>query len=107
MKKSIVYPLIMAFVFLGACTGDKNDPNSRASSDQASRNISEASPDGIRTEISANNDIFDGGTLEKIYNERAYRSIWRDGETLFGFYNSLREADKEGLDPNDYHREEI
>ena len=107
MKKSILYPIFLALVFLGACTGDKNDPNSRASSDQASRNISEASPDGIRTEISANNDIFDGGTLEKIYNERAYRSIWRDGETLFDFYNSLREADKEGLDPNDYHREEI
>lgn len=107
MKKSFLYPFLLVIVSLCACTEDKGTPGSKASSNIASRSIAEASPDGIKTEVSAKNNIFEGGTLEKIYSERQYQSLWRDGEVLFSFYNSLKEADKEGLNFNDYHGEEI
>lgn len=107
MKKSFLYPILIIVISLSACKGDKNEPGSKASSDVASRSISKASPDGIKTEISAKNDIFEGGTLEKIYSQRNYESLWRNGDALYSFYNSLKEADKEGLYFKDYHGEEI
>ncbi|NJW54404.1 peptidoglycan-binding protein, partial [Salinimicrobium oceani] len=45
--------------------------------------------------------------LEKIYSEREYKSLWRDGEHIYLFYNNLAEADLEGLNFEDYHGEEI
>ena len=107
MKKNFFYPLLLIFLSLGACKGDSNEPGTQASSDNASENIAEATPDGIKTEISSKNDIFEGGLLEKIYNERNYESLWRDGEHIFSFYNSLAGADLEGLNFEDYHGEEI
>ena len=107
MKKSILFPVLALFLSLGACQEEKNHPTARASSDRASNKISEASPEGIKTEISAKNGIFEGGMLEKIYRERDYESLWRDGKILHSFYTSLQEADKEGLEFNDYHGKEI
>ncbi|MHA6279738.1 L,D-transpeptidase family protein [Salinimicrobium sp. CAU 1759] len=107
MKKNFLLPLIILLISLSACEGDKKDPMTRASSDEASQRIAEATPDGIRTEISAKNDIFEGGSLEEIYSQREYRSLWRDGEVLHSFYNSLKAANDEGLDYRDYHGQEI
>lgn len=107
MKKRIFYPLFLLLICLGACEDEKNDPASRTTSDKASKSIAEASPEGIQTEISAKNDIFEGGNLEEIYRKRNYKSIWRDGEVLYSLYNSLKDADKEGLNFNDYHGREI
>jgi L,D-transpeptidase YcbB len=107
MKKRILYPILIIFISLNACKGDSNDPRSKASSDLASKQIAEASPEGIKTEVSSKNDIFEGGTLEEIYSQRDYRSLWRDGDVLFSFYSNLTGANKEGLDLNDYHGEEI
>ncbi|NJY61634.1 L,D-transpeptidase family protein [Salinimicrobium sp. CDJ15-81-2] len=107
MKKKLFYPLLIIFISLSACKGDSNEPGSQAASDQASRNIAEATPDGIKTEISSKNDIFEGSLLEKIYSEREYKSLWRDGEHIYLFYNNLAEADLEGLNFEDYHGEEI
>ena len=106
-KKNLLLPLIILLVSLSACEGDNKDPMTRASSDEASQRIAEATPEGIRTEISAKNDIFEGGSLEEIYSQREYRSLWRDGEVLHSFYNSLKAADKEGLNYRDYHGQEI
>lgn len=107
MKKSFLLPLTILFLSLGACTGDKNNPADRASSNKASEKIAEASPDGIKTEISSKNDIFEGGLLEEVYSERAYKSLWRDGESVHSLYNSLQEANEEGLNFKDYHGKEI
>jgi murein L,D-transpeptidase YcbB/YkuD len=107
MKKSFLLPLSILFLSLGACTGDKNNPADRASSDKASEKIAEASPDGIKTEISSKNDIFEGGLLEEVYSGRDYKSLWRDGKTIHSLYNSLQEADEEGLNFKDYHGKEI
>ena len=107
MKRIFLVPVLILLTSLSACQGDKNDPATKASSVEASERITEASPDGIKTEISANNDIFEGGSLEKIYSERDYKSLWRDGERLHAFYTSLKSADKEGLNFNDYHGKEI
>lgn len=107
MKKTFLYPLLILFISLSACQEERNDPATRASSDNASKKIAEASPEGIKTEVSAQNDIFEGGTLEEIYSRRNFKSLWRDGEVLYSFYNSLKDADKEGLDFKDYHGEEI
>ena len=107
MKKTFFYPLLVIFLCLAGCKGENNEPGSKAASDLASENIAEASPEGIQTEISAKNDIFEGGLLEKIYSERGYESLWRDGEHIYDFYNSLAKADAEGLNFQDYHGEEI
>ncbi|WP_324721772.1 L,D-transpeptidase family protein [Salinimicrobium sp. HB62] len=107
MKKNLLLPLILLLISLSACEEDKRDPMTRASSDEASKRIAEATPDGIRTEISAKNDIFEGGNLEEIYSQRDYRSLWRDGEVLHSFYNSLKAAEEEGLNFRDYHGLEI
>ncbi|NJW51896.1 L,D-transpeptidase family protein [Salinimicrobium oceani] len=107
MKKNFFYPVIIILITLTACNNDKGEPGSQASSDLASEKIADATPDGIKTEISAKNDIFEGGALEKLYSERQYKSLWRNGDALYSFYNNLKEAEKEGLRFADYHGEEL
>ncbi|WP_083961669.1 L,D-transpeptidase family protein [Salinimicrobium terrae] len=107
MKKLFFYPLMILFIGLNSCEGEKGEPGSRESSEAAGKSIANASPDGIKTRISSDNAIFEGGTLEEIYSQRDYKSLWTSGDAIHSFYNRLKESDEEGLKFTDYHGQKI
>lgn len=107
MKKLFFYPFLILLISFTACDNAKGEPGSKASSDAAGKSISKATPDGIRTKISSENDIFEGGALEEIYSQRDYRSLWTSGDAIYSFYNRLKKAEEEGLRFTDYHGQKI
>ncbi len=108
MKNTAFYSFLILLIFLSACKGDrKTDFGSIETSNEVSGLLAEATPEEIRSEIGAENDIFNGEVLENIYSEREYEPIWTDGETLHSLYNGLKNANKEGLFFQDYHGEKI